>query len=268
MNIVDLRAKYLIGPDGRDWTVETAKMDLANNKMFFVNALYRPFDFRNTVYTGKTKGFFAFPRHDIMDHFVLGKNLGLVIPKQTREQLGGFVTKNIAGHKSFSGYDKSSVFPLYLYPETSNQTSISESQNRVPNLDMEIVNKFAEGAGLYFVPEENPEGATVGTNVFLPIDLLDYIYAVLHSQIYRKKYKEFLKIDFPRVPYPKDAKDFFDLVDLGSQLRKLHLLESEETEQYITQYPIDGNNEVGKLMFVCHPEPVEGQIKRESLHQL
>jgi predicted helicase len=46
----------------------------------------------------------------------------------------------------------------------------------------------------------------------------------LHSPKYREKYKEFLKIDFPRVPYPKDQKTFFDLVELGSQLREIHLL--------------------------------------------
>ena len=33
-------------------------------------------------------------------------------------------------------------------------------------------------------------------SVFSPIDILDYIYAVLHSPSYREKYKEFLKIDF------------------------------------------------------------------------
>lgn len=114
---------------------------------------------------------------------------------------------------------------------------------------MEIVDKIADGAGLHFGAEENPEGATVETNQFHPIDILDYIYAVLHSPAYREKYKEFLKIDFPRVPYPTHPKQFYDLVDLGSQLRKLHLLESEETEKYITQYPIDGNNEVGKIVY-------------------
>jgi predicted helicase len=43
---------------------------------------------------------------------------------------------------------------------------------------------------------------------FAPIDVLDYVYAVLHSPTYLKKYKEFLKIDFPRVPYPHDAGTF------------------------------------------------------------
>lgn len=82
--------------------------------------------------------------------------------------------------------------------------------------------------------------------VFAPIDILDYIYAVLHSPTYREKYKEFLKIDFPRVPYPKDKEIFWQLVNLGSQIRQIHLLESPTVEKYITQYPIDGDNVVTK----------------------
>jgi len=58
-----------------------------------------------------------------------------------------------------------------------------------------------------------------------------------------------LKIDFPRVPYPKDAETFWQLVKLGGQIRQIHLLESPVVEKYITQYPVDGNNVVGKIKF-------------------
>ena len=83
---------------------------------------------------------------------------------------------------------------------------------------------------------------------FAPIDVLDYIYAVLHSPTYRETYKEFLKIDFPRVPYPKDADTFWELVKLGSEIRQIHLLESPAVEDYITQYPEDGDNVVTRKM--------------------
>ena len=84
---------------------------------------------------------------------------------------------------------------------------------------------------------------------FAPIDILDYIYAILHSPAYREKYKEFLKIDFPRVPYPADLSTFEKLTNLGAQLRQIHLLESPVVEKYITQYPKDGNNVVEKIRF-------------------
>jgi predicted helicase len=79
----------------------------------------------------------------------------------------------------------------------------------------------------------------------------------LHSPTYREKYKEFLKIDFPRVPYPKDKETFWDLVKLGGEIRQIHLLESPTVEKYITQYPEDGNNVVVKPRFVNSP-PLDG----------
>jgi predicted helicase len=72
---------------------------------------------------------------------------------------------------------------------------------------------------------------------------------VLHSPTYREKYKEFLKIDFPRVPYPKDQETFWQLVALGGQLREIHLLESPVVDHYITQYPVDGSNVVEKISY-------------------
>ena len=95
---------------------------------------------------------------------------------------------------------------------------------------------------------------TLEEGVFAPIDILDYIYAVLHSPTYREKYKEFLKIDFPRVPYPKDKDTFWQLVKLGGEIRQLHLLESPIVEEYITQYPEDGDNVVTKPHYFPIPQ--------------
>jgi very-short-patch-repair endonuclease len=95
---------------------------------------------------------------------------------------------------------------------------------------------------------------------FAPIDLLDYIYAVLHSPSYREKYKEFLKIDFPRVPYPKDKNTFWQLAKLGGELRQIHLLESPIVESFITTFPHDGDNIVVKPKFVCPKEEAIGRV--------
>ena len=143
------------------------------------------------------------------------------------------------------------IFPLYLYPEKTGQLSLHENTDRTPNLNLEIIDKIAEQLNHVFLPDENivcdlPAGFD-GT--FSPLDILDYIYAVLHSPTYREKYKEFLKIDFPRIPYPKDAKTFWQLVELGSQIRQIHLLESAKVEDYITEFPIDGDCIVTKPKF-------------------
>ena len=72
---------------------------------------------------------------------------------------------------------------------------------------------------------------------------------MLHSPAYSEKYKEFLKIDFPRVPYPTDIEVFWKLVALGGEIRQLHLLESLKVTQFITTYPITGDNSVVSVSF-------------------
>ncbi len=129
-------------------------------------------------------------------------------------------------------------------------------------LEQFILNEYGETTPVFDHPSEGGEYSTTVFDhtseggEFAPIDILDYIYAVLHSPTYREKYKEFLKIDFPRVPYPKDKDTFWQLVKLGGEIRQLHLLESPTVEQYITQYPIDGDNIVSKPHFVNSP-PME-----------
>lgn len=92
------------------------------------------------------------------------------------------------------------------------------------------------------------------TNIKRFLHLLTYltIYAVLHSPTYREKYKEFLKIDFPRVPYPKDKEVFWQLVKLGSEIRQTHLMESPLLNSFIKDYPYvgDGDNVVEKLDYI------------------
>ncbi len=102
------------------------------------------------------------------------------------------------------------------------------------------------------------------TETFAPIDILDYIYAVLHSPTYREKYKEFLKIDFPRVPYPKDAATFWELVALGGELRQIHLLESPVVSRFITSFNIGGDNMVEKIVFIPGSPPYEGGVADAS----
>ena len=104
---------------------------------------------------------------------------------------------------------------------------------------------------------------------FAPIDILDYIYAVLHSPGYREKYKEFLKIDFPRVPYPENAKQFWKLVELGERLRRLHLLENVEPQNGMADYPIAGSNEVEKPYLTTGGDspPLEGCPKDGVVQQ-
>ena len=224
-NILAIRTKYHLPPDGRDWKIDWAKKDLRNGYSV-KSVLYRPFDVRQTAYTGKSKGFLAYPREKTFKHFINKENIGLITVRQqsTFDFQHILATKYMieSGAISLQTKEWGYIFPLYLY---------SESGRKVSNLKKEIIEEMEKTVG-----EITPE------------EVIDYIYAVIYSPNYREKYKEFLKIDFPRVPYPKNLESFKKLVLFGTELRLLHLLESPKISKYITTYPNDGSNIVEKLV--------------------
>lgn len=252
-DVDSLKKIYSSKENSSGWNFENAKKSIESDVFYFEKIQYRPFDIRETIITKNSGGFIGRSRFEVMKHF-LNPNIGLIIPRQTTQDYRhSFITNKIVdGNITASAklFGTGCVFPLYLYPETTAQQTLDGNTERTPNLNPEIVKQIEEGLGYFFSPEKpNYNEQTEETNQLYPIDILDYIYAVLHSPSYREKYKEFLKIDFPRVPYPKNPRQFIDLVELGSQLRQIHLLESPVVEDYITQYPEDGTNIVGKLYY-------------------
>lgn len=228
-----------IPKEGRIEDLKTAK----SKGIMKIN--FRPFDVRFMYKFEKNEHWINSPRTDIMQHFINAANVGLVVSRQCADDWKYILCTKDANDFNLTGtagrYGSGYTFPLYLYSETNGQQIIGQTLERTPNLNIEIVNQIAAKLGLFFTNEKETTKDT-----FAPIDILDYIYAVLHSPTYREKYKEFLKIDFPRVPYPKDKDTFWQLVKLGGEIREIHLLESPIVEKYITQYPIDGDNIVTK----------------------
>ncbi len=189
-----------------DWTINEKRnlFKLDFNSIEEVN--YRPFDIRYAYYPLERVSQIIVrgdSRQKLMHH-LLNNNIGLILTRSytssaTYQHV--FATQNITDLHSHS--DQSYVFPLYLYPE---EGSIDTS--RRPNLDEKIWAQINTAIG----KEASPE------------DIFDYIYGVLHSPSYRAKYKEFLKVDFPRIPYPKNADEFEHFRSFGNQLRELHLM--------------------------------------------
>ena len=204
--------------------VDQVVNDLARNKFKIEKISYRPFDVRYTIYTDMSQGVLWRPKNNVMKH-ILSQDVSLLLTKRVTS-FPDYHHVFIANNKcercvvSLQTGEVSNMFPLYLY---------SEDGSKVPNLESEIWQKINAVAG-----ETTPE------------NILDYIYATLHSSSYREKYKEFLKIDFPRIPYPENKKIFFVLVGLGKELRELHLLKSAEVNNYITTFPEDGDKKVEK----------------------
>jgi predicted helicase len=228
--------KYLKG-DTRGWKMSEARIAIANNTHndFLLPISYRPFDMRTIYYSNSMVDW---GREEVMKHLTQ-ENIALCLVRVGRDADAHnyFLSNNITDKSISSSLDNANVFPLYIYSENSGQQTIEDTAERKPNLNQEIVKEIAEKLDLTFTNEKETT-----ENTFAPIDILDYIYAVLHSPTYREKYKEFLKIDFPRVTYPKDKNSFWQLVELGGEIRQIHLLESPKVEDFITTYPKDGDN--------------------------
>jgi len=217
---------------------------------------YRVFDKKYVYYDIKI---IDRARNVVMKHLLM-PNLALITPKQAILGFQHVFISNTICDKNYldsaGQFGAGNVFPLYLYGDKYQQT-IGQVNERTPNLNPEIVEKISENLRIPFTTEKEQTPST-----FAPIDILDYIYAVLYNLTYREKYKEFLKIDFPRVPYPKDPETFWKLVTLGGELRQIHLLESPKVNQFITTYPITGNNLVTKPRFES------SESRNPSAHQL
>lgn len=222
----ELRVKYALPKDSRDWSIDRAKNDVIKNYDFDKYLLpinYRPFDQRWIYYTGTSKGFIGTPGKKVMSNMI-NDNIGIILARQFggKKHFICFISNRLIEISS-QPYAPYTLFPLNLY---------SDDGSKCPNLKQEIVDQIGQIVG-----KVSPE------------DIFDYIYAVLHSPSYREKYKEFLKIDFPRVPYPKDKQTFKQLIKLGKELRELHLMESPKLNKFITAFPVAGTDTVEKIVY-------------------
>ena len=230
----ELKERYGLGKNYAPWIVENrGSIEFDEEKITPIS--YRPFDTRWTYYDNKVLWRW---REAVMRNLVGRENINLMVTRQTKETVGGFVVRTIAGHKAFSRYDSTYNFPLYVYPR---ETSLSRTVE--VNFREEVYRDIRERAGLGqragTAGNVHPLSEGSGESRCDEVKVLDYIYGVLHSQEYRTLYKEFLKTEFPRIPYPRDAESFRDISALGEILRRLHLLDEGAIGD--TPYPFEGD---------------------------
>ena len=184
---------------------------------------YRPFDYRYIYYDPSVT---SRPGYTVTAH-QNEQNPMLLLTRQL--STFGFqhtlLSNKLVDKCTLSSQTKETtyVFPLYLYHSDNSQTqnfSLRELAHLTQNLKVE---PSAE-------------------------EVLDYVYAILQSPSYREKYKEFLKIDFPRIPIPTQE-DFDRLVPLGRELRELHLMRSPVMDDYQTSFPMAGDCLVEKVSY-------------------
>jgi len=241
----DARGSFELGKDARDWKVKFAQQDVREtgvSETLIAKYAYRPFDYRFTYYTGKTKGFLCMPRSAVMQNLNGRDNKALCFVRRSRENIlsNYFVVKGVIDKTILSSADNANVAPLYLYP-SADELQFGDAE-RKPNLSDDFIENFSGKLGMEFIPD----GQGDCKKTFGPEDVFYYIYAILHSPTYRERYADFLKIDFPRVPLTSDKKLFATLVKLGGELSALHLMESPELNKVSTAFPVAGDNGVEK----------------------
>lgn len=232
------RDGYNLRKDVRDWKVALAQKDLlasGPSREKITRMLYRPFDIRHTYYTGQSRGFIGQPQKSVMRHMLAGENLALMTPRRV-EHIGAwqhaFVCAVISDHVAVSLKTIDYAFPLYLYPSAARDDLFvhHELSERQPNLNQKLVAALAEAYSREPTSEE----------------IFHYVYAVLYAPAYREKYAEFLRMDFPRVPFTADAGLFQNLTALGARLTALHLLKSPELDPPACRFEGRGDGHIGK----------------------
>lgn len=242
----EFREKYKAGADSRDWSVARAKADVEKHKNkanLIREYCYRPFDTKFLVYTGETNGLVAWPRGRFFLPKLSPRNLWLQVCRQqsTFPFQHVFIAKGtqLVDMCTLSSQTKETNYAFPLLKEATpaqagkffggnEDTSNNTDESLVPNFSPTIYNSIKESLGCDVEP----------------LELFDYIYAVLHCPTYRERYREMLRIDFPRIPYPTDTALFHALAAKGTELRRLHLMEDADRWTLTTTYPASGNDTV------------------------
>jgi len=248
--------------DGWDFGTVHAKLD-NNVDEKITRLLYRPFDIRY-MYFNKVMIERGDHRYPIMQHMINKNiNLGLVATRQvTSLNICHFLcTKNLIEMKTCSHDRGTNLFPLYLYPIDAPKATLFDTDiptdspgGRKPNLAPKFIEDFAAKLSMQFI--RDGKGDRVWT--FGPEDIFNYMYAVFHSPTYRKRYAEFLKNDFPRIPLTSNPDLFKELCTTGQELVDLHLMETKAPK--ITGYPVAGDSTVEKVRYQEPHDDVNGRV--------
>ena len=240
-----IKKKYNVTSESRDQKVVYAKENIIKygiKEEYIKQCLYRPFDLKWTYYTDKVRGFLAYPVFKVLSN-MLYDNVGLIVSRQGQaSDLANwnvvFATDKIVDLNIFRR-GGGCLFPLYIYSREFGRTV------RKPNLNKTIVHDFSSRLGLRL----SEEALVDRDKYYTPEDFWNYIYAVLHSPVYRRTFKEFLNLDFPRIPFIDDIEKFWKLVDLGNALKNVHLMKDTEVVSLCEATLSDGSNVIEKLTY-------------------
>lgn len=257
----ELRSKYSLCTTDQ-WSYQRAKKELAAGtwKPNLFDYAHRPFSTMRSVFD---RNVISILRTTVMKQLLSHNNIALVTSRVVNDADFAhiFVTDKpvdkifLSSKTSTNAY----VFPLYLYDSAEEQKSkrgggtmqmalfepSAGYATRRANLNPKFIQNVTQRLGLKWLPMDGGDfKKTIG-----PEDIFNYAYAVFHSPTYRERYVEFLRIDFPRLPLTSDLKLFRALVAKGAELVSLHLMKSPKLDEFMTEFPVKGDNEVEKVHY-------------------
>lgn len=178
-----------------------------------------------------------------MRHLLTGKNIALLSARSNKspEMNHFYCSKLITETKCSESSTQSCVFPLYI---TQEDKDLIRKKSWYANFSRDFVCGFTKNLRIPF-----SENVTTKKSL-VPEDIFHYIYSIFHSPNYRRRYVEFLKIDFARIPLTSDLDMFRTLAKIGEDLVSLHLLESPKLNHSITEFTRGQNAEVEKVFWI------------------
>jgi len=268
-NIVSMETEALrklceCGEDSNTWKLQNAIDDIRRNKdnLTAITLSYRPYDNRSAAYTGSNAGIFLRSLYKKLGVLLHPANFALCATRFVKAfdvYHHCFIAKSVL-EKCFVSNgpcESTYAFSLYKLPAgwdyTPAELAAGETYTGEPiplelNMHPEVLEKISQAVG----------EAVRGEEVF------DYVYGVLHDPEYRVKYFEFLKIDYPRIPYPKDLAEYRLFAARGARLRRLHLMDESLELPQVATFEVAGSNEVTAVRYeetpVSEGEAPEGRV--------
>jgi len=223
----------------RGWFIQSARKKMSTDEnwdSYNRPFLYRPFDQRYMYFTPYM---IDWDRNDVM-RSMFEDNIGISTVRQVKASpdwnhclISNSIVESsyISNHTSEIGY----VFPLYIYSSDQQKDLFSFLKpDTKANISLSVSNSLSNK----YHRSINPE------------DILYYVYGILFCKIYRKTYFEFLRVNFPRIPFTANHEIFKSMAAFGKRLIDLHLLKSPELDHPMVKYQGQGEDHtVSKLRY-------------------
>ncbi|WP_242003828.1 type ISP restriction/modification enzyme [Brachyspira aalborgi] len=263
-----------------DWAINAVKENKDNLDKFIIKCHYRPFDFRWTYYVNIHCGFMARPVYNIFEHFlqtageckglnIKNSNIGLIVTRQT-QAIGDnefntvFISDKIVDI-NFYRRGGELICPLYIY-DTENVRKILREENEEVGGMFEDIKHFENKVRIENFTPKFRKFINEKYGEIKPEEILGYIYAILFHKEYRKKYLDFLKIDFPKIPFVESKDYFLKFAKLGEELYNLHLGNLKIQKEVGEPMFKDNQNKNEKIVKAIYNENEKDLFVNESLY--